>query len=176
VRETLSSALRFVGDGAQIHGARVVVAIGRQAGGDATHAAAVNWEPEAGENEALRADFCNGSVKVALALKAPVKADELSLLAELLAQQIARWAAVRVLAEENENLRAAIRSAEDSVLLAKLVHRATSLIAARSGLSEREAKEWLVSAAARHERPLLNVARDVVTVLSAGTLGFDAAA
>ena len=90
--------------------------------------------------------------------------------------QFALWAALRIAAAKNEALRAEIRSADESVALMKFMNRAKSLIVGRYGLNAEEAEEWLVGASVKHGQPLLNVAKNIVTVLSAQALGFDTAA
>jgi len=98
------------------------------------------------------------------------------LFSTLLAQQFALWTVLRVAEAKNEALREEIRLADESVALTKFMNRAKTLIIARCGLSASDAEEWLVGAAERHGRPLLNVAKDVVTMLSAQAPDIDAAA
>jgi hypothetical protein len=176
VRETLDSALRTVRQTREIAAVGVEVKINSEDADMASYQAQGHWPPEREDARVLRAEFYTGPVDVTVYVSARSELEGVQLFATLLAQQFALWASLRNVEAENEALRAEIRLADESVALMKFMNRAKSLIVPRYGLSAEEAEEWLVGASVKHGKPLLNVAKDIVTVLSTQALGFDTAA
>jgi hypothetical protein len=129
------------------------------------------WPPEHENEVLLRADSTTGWVSVAIdgAISAE-QAEEAKLLLQLVAQQVAQFVHRRELILRNRSLSDEARVINEQVTLGKFMDRAKSLIISRRGLSSVEAEEWLVGASIRFEKPLLNVAQEIVTAFS--TPGF----
>jgi hypothetical protein len=176
VQETLDFALRTVRQTREIAGIGVEVKIDSEDANTAPYQARSHWPPEREDAQVLRAEFYTGPVGVTVDVSARSELEGVQLFSTLLAQQFALWAALRIAEAENEALRAEIRLVDESVALMKFMNRAKSLIVPRYGLSAEEAEEWLVGASVKHGKPLLNVAKDIVAVLSAQALGFVTAA
>jgi hypothetical protein len=135
------------------------------------------WEfawPAEHENEVLlRADALTDRVSVAIDGAVPAEdADQAQLLLALTSQQIAQFVHRNLLAEQNAALFDDLRIMSEQVALAKFVERAKSLIISRRGFSAHEAEEWLIGASIRFDKPLLNVAQEIVTAFK--TPGFAA--
>ncbi len=96
--------------------------------------------------------------------------------ANFLAQQLALFARRHDLRDQNAALREEARLAEETIALRKFMERAKSLIVSQRGFTPDEAEDWLVGASVRYGKPLLNIAREIVAVLSNPVLGIDAAA
>jgi hypothetical protein len=105
-----------------------------------------------------------------------VHQEDAPLFSSFLAQQLALFVRQRDLLIENQTLREQIRETEEAVAQRKFMDRAKSLMCNHRGYTPDEAEEWLVGASERYNKPLLSVAREIVTVLSTPGLGIDAAA
>jgi AmiR/NasT family two-component response regulator len=98
------------------------------------------------------------------------------LFSNFLAQQLALFVRQCDLRDKNEALREETRATEETVALRKFMDRAKSLIVNHHGYTPDEAEEWLIGASVRHGKPLLSVAREIVTALSTLGLGVETAA
>jgi len=177
VQETLDSALRLLTPAQILLSVRAEVTI-RSSDGKLSDRFFVGEDSNAEEvaSSLARHSATLGPVTVNAEVRHSKDAIDVAIFVEFLAQQLAQWVALQQARVNKEALTAEIRRVQESLDLAKYVHRATSLIAGRHGLSEREAEEWLLGAAVHHQRPLLQVARDIVTALSTPSFGSGAAA
>lgn len=125
------------------------------------------WPPEDDSEVHLRAESRTSLVSVAIDAAVPaVHSDEARLVLEFVVQQLAQFLHRRELHAQNGRLAAEARITNEQVSLGKFMDRAKSLIVARRGLSASEAEEWLLGASIRYQKPLLNVAQEIVTALT----------
>jgi hypothetical protein len=125
------------------------------------------WPPEHENEVLLRAEARTDCVSVAIdGAIAAEHGEDAELLLGLVAQQVAHLVHRRELASRNSLLADEVRVINEQIALAKFMDRAKSLIVSRRGLSANEAEEWLVGASIRYEKPLLNVAQEIVTAFT----------
>ncbi len=134
--------------------------------------------PTQGDSEVLArgiAEF-EGVVAAVDIVVPAIDQQDASLFSNFLAQQLVLFVRQFDLRDRNEALREEARATEETVALRKFMDRAKSLIANHHGYTPDQAEEWLIGASVRHGKPLLSVAREIVTALSTLSLGVDAAA
>ena len=120
----------------------------------------------AGESDLLRADWIGKDVTVSVfADTSGPRRPEDELLIGFVSQQIGYLAEQNRLRLENSALRDELNSMEDTLALRKLLDRAKSLLATRHGVTPAAADRLLVQASEENQKPILDVARQIVDVL-----------